>query len=177
MTRPFYLDVRTAEDAPNHDKLAIALIVLRSDGLDKPLRVSSDNTKRLSAEPLIYGTRSTWQTDREDGGPVDYLFISMLVRPPGDPDGGLPTASITIIDGDGAIRKQLRSARGEVLADMAVVMNSDLDTPVEFWTGMRLSDAKGQGSFLTFDFGAYPVLEELYCCVRMTRDQCPCLFE
>lgn len=177
MSETFYLDVRVGEDASHHDKLAIALIVLRSEGLDKPLRVSSDNTNRLSAEPLIYGTRSTWQTGREDGGPEEYLFISMLVRPPDDPDNGLPNASITIVDGDGSIRKQIRGARGEVLVDMAVVMRSDPNTPVDFWTGMRLSDANGQGSFLSFEIGAYPVLEELYCTVRMTRDRAPCLFE
>ena len=173
----YSLAVRESEDAPNHDKLQVALIILRNDELDKPLRVSSDNKNRLSVKPLVYGTKSTWQTEREDGGPEDFLFIAMMATVPDDPDSGLPSASITIIDGDGSIRKKLRNARGEVTVDMAVVMADDPNTLLDFWLGMRLSDATGQGSFLTFEIGAYPVLEELYGCVRMTRDRCPALFE
>jgi hypothetical protein len=173
----YSLDLRQHEDAPHHDKLQVALIILRSDELEKPLRVSTDNKHRLSVKPLVYGTKSTWQTEREDGGPEDFLYISMLATVPDEPDSGLPTASVTIIDGDGAIRKKLRNARGEVTVDMAVVMADAPNTLLDFWLGMRLSDATGQGSFLTFEIGAYPVLEELYGSVRMTRDRTPALFE
>lgn len=55
------LNARLAQDALGSDEIYVALFEINHPDLEKPIRLSTDNTERLSVEPLYYGTRSTWR--------------------------------------------------------------------------------------------------------------------
>ncbi len=48
--------------------------------LDAPVRLSTDNTERLSEEPLMYGTRSTWMGSNPATEPFLFVIASPFCR-------------------------------------------------------------------------------------------------
>jgi hypothetical protein len=56
MSRLVSLNVRVAANAEHASEVPVALVTITHPGLDAPVRLSSDPTSRLSADPLRYGT-------------------------------------------------------------------------------------------------------------------------
>ena len=58
MSRRVSLNARQAQIDPVSAEIDVVLIEITHPDLDAPIRLSTDNTERISDEPLIYGTRS-----------------------------------------------------------------------------------------------------------------------
>lgn len=76
------LNARLAQDAEATDEIYVVLLEVQHPDLERPLRLSTDNTERLSIVPLYYGTRSTWR----GADPVDdpYLWVVASTLLPSD---------------------------------------------------------------------------------------------
>ncbi|TIY07279.1 MAG: hypothetical protein E5V16_21390, partial [Mesorhizobium sp.] len=55
------LNARLAIDQVATDELEVVLVMIEHPLLEEPVRLSSDNADRISVEPLMCGTRSTWR--------------------------------------------------------------------------------------------------------------------
>ena len=59
--RRISLNARMANNAQASAEIPVVLIEMNHPELEKPIRLSTDNTERLSIDPLYYGTRSPWR--------------------------------------------------------------------------------------------------------------------
>ena len=88
------LNARTAFDAQTTDEVEIALIMIEHPELDAPVRLSTDPTERLSADPLMYGTRTAWMGSDPISEP--FLFILASANLPSDLEDAPATMWIVI---------------------------------------------------------------------------------
>ena len=171
MTRRMSLNARLAQDAAHSAEIEVVLIMVEHPDLAAPIRLSTDNADRISVEPLIYGTRSTWRGS--DPATEPFLFILASAEMPSDLEGAPAEASIVIEAVTGEVARLLRSFTSRATVHMAVVLASSPDI-VEFEaTGMRLMLAEGGAGEVTATIGREPVEEESLPGLRFTKDRFP----
>lgn len=141
------LNARRAQDSATSGEIEVILVVFTHPSLDAPLRFSTDNTDRISTDPLIYGTRSTW----DDADPLSdpYHFVLAEASVPGDLEEGVSPAQIMLVDLDSRIAEVLRSFTDFATCHMAVVYASTPDTPEAEFRDMKLVSVSGDGNEIT----------------------------
>lgn len=170
--RTISFNARLAADAESTDEIEVVLIKITHPLLDAPIRLSSDNTERISVEPLAYGTRSTWLTD--DGSP--FLFILMGAQIPDETDEEPPAGSLVLANLDSAIAEVLTSTTVPAIVSMALVLASSPDEVEHEFLDMQLRSAEGDGDQIVLSFTKEPVLNETYPSDRMTKERFPGLY-
>lgn len=167
--RRLSLNARTALDAEATDKIDVVLFRFTHPSLDKPVFLSTDPTERLSVEPLIYGTYSSWlNPDREP-----FLFILASTMVPDDKEDAPAAATVILETVDKDMATVLRSIKDRATVDMAVVLASSTDVIEAEWTGLRLMTANGNASEITLLISRESVFEEPFPAGRMTRARFP----
>lgn len=121
------LNWRAAQDDQYSDEIPIYLFEITHDDLDKPIRVSTDNTERLSTDPLYYGTRSTWRGADPDTEP--FLFVVAEAKIPDDTDGGTTETQLVLLALDAEYMEILRSFTTPAVIHLGVFLASDPNTP------------------------------------------------
>jgi len=166
MARLISLNARTASDAEYSDEIEVVLMRFYHPDLEAPVLLSTDPGKRISDDPLMYATRSRWQSTTPD----DYLFVLASALLPDDLPETVGTAQIVLELLDYRMVEPLRSiTKREGTADLAVVLASDPDTPEIEYRGLVLMGARGDASRLTLTLGPEDDEQEPHCRLRMTR--------
>ncbi|QEW21229.1 hypothetical protein LA6_003437 [Marinibacterium anthonyi] len=168
------LNARTAFDAATTDEVEIALISIEHPALAAPVRLSTDPTERISADPLIYGTRSTWL----DANPATepYLFVLASAEIPGDEEDVPAAATLVLENVDKDMAAVLRSFTDRPTVHMAIVVASSPDLVEVEFRGLKIVDANGDAGQNTITISRAPIEEETVPMDRFTKDRFPGLF-
>ncbi len=138
--RRLSLNARLAQDAPASSEVEVALFLIEHPDLDAPIRLSTDNTERLSADPLFYGTRSTWRGANPLTEP--YLWIVASAVLPGDDEEAPASAQVVIENLDSDLVALLRSFTAPAAVSIGVVLADTPDVVEAEWTGLQLTAAE-----------------------------------
>ncbi|MER8817166.1 DUF1833 family protein [Mesorhizobium sp. M0074] len=163
------LNARLALDQVATDELEVVLVIIEHPLLDTPVRLSSDNADRISVEPLMYGTRSTWRT--EDDSPFLFIMLDALV--PDEEDDAPAQASLVLEILDSDIADILTSTTVQATCHMAIVLASSPDNVEAEWIGMLMTGADGDSGQVSLKFSMEPITEEPYPADRMTKERFP----
>ena len=165
--RRLSLNARLALDAPASAEIEVALFVIEHPDLEAPIRLSTDNTERLSVDPLIYGTRSNWRGADPVTDP--YLWIVASAVLPGDDDEAPASARLVIENLDAGLGTLLRSFTEPPMISMAVVLADSPDVIEAEWTGLQLASAEITAAEITLTLSRDEVELEPFPPGRMTR--------
>lgn len=169
MSRIVSLNARLSHDADYSGEIEVVLVKITHPALPKPVRLSTDPTVRLSTEPLMYGTRSTWLTD--DGSP--FLFVLMGTAVPGDQEDAPQAGTLILQNVDHRMIDVLRSTTELATVDMAVVLASDPDLVEWSWEGLKLMSFEGDAARITLSITRDPLQAEPWPAGRMTKERFP----
>lgn len=173
MSRRLSLDARRSLDDPNSDDFQIVLIEVTHDDMEGPVRLSSDATEFISAEPLTYGTRSAWR----GAAPATeyYQYVPMTLELPGDQED-VPTAvRIGFSFFDSSLAAVLRSFATPARAQIALVQAATPDLVEQQFLNLetRTSDF---GLDVTVEATRWPIEDEGTPMHLMGPDRFPALF-
>lgn len=168
------LNARTAFDAASTDQVEVALIMIDHPDLDAPLRLSTDPTERLSTEPLMYGTRSTWMESKPASEP--FLFVLASAELPSDLEDAPAAATIIVENVDSDIAELMRSFTDRPAVHIAVVMADTPDLVEVEYRGMVMTGSSGTETEISIEVSRAPIEEESVPMDRFTKDRFPGMF-
>ncbi len=169
--RRLSLNQRLAQDAIGSEEIEVALFIIEHPMLDEPVRLSTDNTERLTDDPLAYGTRSTWMGSNPITEPFLFVIASAVV--PSDLDDAPAAASFVLENVDNDIAKLLRSFTSLATIHMAVVLASSPNLIEAEFQDMKIVSADMDAGEVIIDFSREDIEEEHYPAGRMTKDRFP----
>lgn len=167
--RRLSLNARQALDRQATDEIEVVLVIIDHPDLDQPVRLSSDNAERVSVEPLLYGTRSTWRTT--DGSP--FLFVMLDAIVPDEQDGAMAQASLAVEILDSDLATILTGTTVQATCQMAVVMASSPNVIEAEFTDLLMTDADVDSGQAVLRFSAEMILDEPFPTDRMTKERFP----
>ncbi|WP_299165784.1 hypothetical protein [uncultured Tateyamaria sp.] len=138
MTR-ISLNARLANKTAHDDQVQVVLFEFTHPELDAPVRLSTDNTERLSIQPVSYGTRSSWRGANPVTEPFLWIIASWTL--PSDQPDAPAFATITLEQIDRRIGDVLQSFYDLATVSMAVVLASSPDVVEVEYTDLRLIEA------------------------------------
>lgn len=169
--RRLSLNARLAADDQAPDQIEVVLIEVSHPDLPQPVRLSTDNTERLSADPLYYGTRSTWRGADPVSDP--YLWVVAEALLPSDQEDTPASAQIVLENLDAEMARLMRSFTTPATVALAVVL---ADTPdlieVEF-ADLRLVQAEIDAGQIALTLSREEIELEYFPGGRMTRQRFP----
>ncbi|MCT4554625.1 MAG: hypothetical protein N4A53_08060 [Pelagimonas sp.] len=165
------LNSRLAAHDPFTDELRIMLMQFEHPDLPAPIRLSTDPTERLSADPLSYGTRSTWM-----GADTPFLFVLASWETLSDFEDAPRSARIVIENVDSAIATLLRSVSTRPRAHIAEVLASSPDQIELEARGLYLQAANGNAGEVPLILTRDPIELETVPMDRFTKNRFPGLF-
>ncbi|MUZ73333.1 hypothetical protein GOZ90_11635 [Agrobacterium vitis] len=168
------LNARLAMEMGMTDEVYVALFYITHPDLDEPVRLSTDNTERLSDEPLMYGTRSSWMDSNTSSEPFYFVLASTIL--PSDLDDAPTSGNLVLENVDNDIAKVLRSFTTLATIHMAVVLASSPDYVEIEYRNMQIVSADLTAGEVTLSFSRQDIEEEKSPGGRMTRSQFPGLF-
>jgi hypothetical protein len=168
------LNARLAIEAGMTDEVYVALFYITHPDLDEPVRLSTDNTERLSDDPLMYGTRATWMGTNPVTSPFWFVLASTIL--PSDLDDAPASGNLVLENVDNDIAKELRSFTTLATIHMAVVLASSPDLVEMEFLNMKMISADLTAGEITLNFSREDIEEEKSPGGRMTRSQFPGLF-
>ncbi|MBP1852680.1 hypothetical protein [Rhizobium halophytocola] len=169
--RRISLNARTANDQQITDETYVVLILIEHEDLEKPLRLSTDPTERLSTDPLSYCTRSHWLTANPDADP--FLFVLASANRPSDLEDAPAEGQIVLEIVDNGMAEVARSITDRPSISIAVVLASSPDLIEAEWTGMVITTHNIKGGEMTLSFSREDVEDEYCPSRRMTKDAFP----
>ena len=172
--RRISLNARRGFDAANTAEVDLALFQFEHPALEAPIRLSTDPTERLSVEPLLYGTRSTWLAPSPSAEP--FLFALVSAELPGDQEDAPASGALVLENVDNRIAEVLRSFTDRATVHMAVVRSTDPDLVEYQYLGLKLMQAGGDAGEVTLTLSRAPIEDELAPMDRFTKDRFPGLF-
>lgn len=165
------LNARQAQDAEGTDEIYVALFYITHPDLAEPIRLSTDNTERLSVEPLMYGTRSTWLGSNPATEPFLFIVASTLL--PSDVEDAPPSGNIIIENLDSRIAGLLRSFSDLATIHMAVVLADSPNLIEGEWRDLNIISADIDAGEVAVSFSREDINDEYFPSGRMTRDRFP----
>ncbi len=175
MSRLVSLTKRLAPDAMSSDEVEVVLITVTHEALSQPLRLTTDPTERLTSDPLVYGTRSTW--GGADPLTDPYQFILAYAVVPGEAEDTPATGQIVLDVLDARMAEVLRSITSPATFSMAVVMASTPDLVEQQWLDLMLVNVEGDASTITINISREEVELNEFPAGRMTRAYFPGLWQ
>lgn len=157
MPRRISLSARSNQDAAYPDDLEIVLMQFEHPDLEQPLRLSANNTTRLSTDPLVYGTRSRWRGADPQTEP--FLFRPISVELPADMEDVPHTARLVIEHFDASLPALLRSIRVRATLHMAIVLAGSPSTVEQEYLDLEIVGAQ-IGTVTTIDASRRAIEEE-----------------
>lgn len=169
--RRLSLNARMMQDAESTSEIYVLLFRFEHEDLEAPIRLSTDNTERLTSEPLTYGTRSTWGGADPSTEPHLWIIASALV--PSDLDDAPAAGQIVLDNLDRKIVELLRSFTTPASVSMAVVLASSPDVIEQEWTDLDLVSHDVDAGEIMISFSREEIEQEFYPAGRMTRSRFP----
>ncbi len=168
------LNARAAMDAATTKEVEVVLVQIDHPNLDAPIRLSTDPTERLSTDPLVYGTRSTWLG--ADPVTEPFHFVLMSADIPGDLEDAPAAASFVLDNVSDEITALLRSFIDRPTVSLAIVLASSPDVIEIEYRGMVLMASDGSVGEVTIQVSRAPIEDETVPMDRFTKDRFPGLF-
>ena len=165
--RRLSLNARLAQDAEHAAGVELALILIEHPDLDAPIRLSTDNTERLSIDPLYYGTRSSWRGSNPVSEPFLWVIASAVL--PGDAEDAPAAAQIALENLDAEMVRLVRSFTAPASISLAVVWADTPDLIEAEWTGLQLVSGDITASEIVLSISRDEVEQEPFPPGRMTR--------
>jgi len=162
------------------DKAGIDLLLMEitHPALDAPLRLSTDMTERLSDDPLLYGSRSTWRG--ADPLTQPFHFIAADFEWPGDMEDDGPQGRVIFSQVHSTLLAALRSFTTPATCQMALMYADRLDEdPEDVMLDMMVRSGAGDlGAAPTVEvlFAPRPIWVERFPAARMTQYEFPGLY-
>lgn len=169
--RRISLNARLAQDAQASAEIYVALFYITHPDLEAPVRLSTDNTVRLSEEPLTYGTRSTWMGSNPASQPFLWIVASTIL--PSDMEDAPPAGNIVLENLDDEIATVLRSFTDLATIHMAVVLASSPNVIEGEWRDLNIVAADIDAGEVMVSFSREDITDEYFPSGRMTRDRFP----
>ena len=169
--RRLSLNARLAHDAPASAEIEVVLLAIDHPELDAPIRLSTDNTERLSDDPLYYGTRSTWRG--ADPGSDPYLWVMASALLPSDLEDQPAAATVILENLDARMAQLLRSFLEPATVHMAVVLAASPDLIEAEWTDLRLVGCEITAGEISLQISREEIENEMFPSGRMSRDRFP----
>jgi hypothetical protein len=145
------MNFREAMHAQETGEIPIALLTITHPDLAEPIRLSGDNTERLTTDPLVYGTVSRSN---------DYLFIPFRLVLPDDHDETAPQASLELSN---ITREHVAIMRSIVLPAsvmIEIVLVSDPDEVEITFPSFDLTKADYDANVMTLSLSMDPMITE-----------------
>ncbi|AGH58017.1 hypothetical protein RHVG_00052 [Rhodovulum phage RS1] len=171
MSRRLSLNARLAQEEVSSEDIEVVLIEITHPSLSQVIRLSTDNTVRLSDDPLIYGTRSTWRG--ADPATDPYLWILASAVIPGDQDDAPAAAKLVLDNLDAQITEVLRSYTDLASINMAVVLAASPDELEAEFLDLKLVSAEGDESAVTLHLSREEIELEHFPAGRMILTKFP----
>ncbi len=168
------LNARTFYDDLSSEEVHVALFHIEHESLDAPVRLSTDPTERLSADPLAYGTRSTWLGANPLEEPFFFILASTIL--PSDLDDAPASGNIVIENVHQDIVKVVRSFTSFATVHMAVVLASSPDEIEAEWRDMKIMSADIDSGEIVLQFSRDDIEDEYSPSGRMTKNWFPALY-
>jgi len=165
------LNERLAQDAEATAEIYVALFYIDHPQLDAPIRLSTDNTERLSDDPLMYGTRSTWMNSKPQKEPFLFVLASAVI--PSDLEDAPAAGSFILENVDNEIAKLLRSFTNLATLHLAIVLASSPNLVEAEFRDMKITSADIDAGEVTIEFSREDIEDEKYPNGRMTKDRFP----
>lgn len=170
MSRRLSLNARMAPEAAASADIEVVLIRIDHPDLDAPIRLSTDPTERLSTDPLLYGTRSTWRGANPVIEPYHWVLASAVL--PGDEDAPAQ-AQIVLENLDSTLSEEVLSVTGPARVSIAVVMADSPDLVEEEWLGLLGTAADITAAEVLISVGRDEIELEPFPAGRMSRRRFP----
>ncbi|TNF16836.1 MAG: hypothetical protein EP320_00825 [Rhodobacteraceae bacterium] len=171
MSRSLSLNARLALEGITSDEVEVVLIEISHPSLPALIRLSTDNTERLSEDPLIYGTRSTWRGADPATEPFQWILAEAVV--PGDQDDAPASAQLVLDNLDAQITEVLRSYTDLATVNLAVVLADTPDVIEAEFLDLKLVSAEGTDASVTLTLSREEIELEHFPAGRMIRTKFP----
>ncbi|MES0879704.1 hypothetical protein [Roseibium sp. SCP14] len=165
------LNQRLSFEEGSTEEIEVALFVFEHEDLDEPVRISTDPTEELSLDPLIRGTRSTFNGANPAHQPYQFALVSTDL--PSDMEDAPAAATLTLENVDSDMAELLQSITTRATVHMAIVLASSPDLIEAEFRGMKLLSAEGDASEITLSISREPIEEESFPVDRMTKQRFP----
>lgn len=165
------LNARMLQDAEASGELYVVLIEIAHPDLDEPILLSTDNTERLSDDPLYYGTRSLWRS--QTGRKREFLWVVASTLLPSDLDDAPASATIILENLDRRIAEVTRSFTAPAVVAMAVVLASSPDQVEAEYSDLKLTSSEIKAGEVTLSISREEVESEYVPGGRMTSQTFP----
>lgn len=170
MTR-ISLNARMAHDAVSSNEIEAILFVIEHPELDAPIRLSTDNAVRISDDPPLYATLSTWRGANPVADPYLWIIASAIL--PDDTEDAPAAATLVLENLDPGMVTVMRSFTTPVTVHMAVVLASSPDVVEAEWSGLTITNAAITSGEITLSLSRDEIELEPFPSGRMTRHRFP----
>lgn len=165
------LNARLMQDAEASGEIYAVLFHIEHADLEAPIRLSTDNTERVSSDPLIYGTRAPWRGANVITEPFLWVVASAIV--PSDLDDAPAAAQVALENLDQAIVELVLSVTSPATVHMAVVLAASPEVIEGEWSDMLITSADMNTGEVVLSFSRDEIELEFYPMGRMSRDRFP----
>jgi hypothetical protein len=167
MPNAISLTLRTAAKAESAEEVPIVLVTITHEDLEEPIRLSSDPTKRLSLDPLRYGTVS---------GGQEYDFVLMSAILPDDKDDAPAAASLAFENVFADMASVVRAVSTPAAVDFKLVLASAPDDVEEQYTGLQATKGSYDANRVTLEVSGDLLMNIDWPYSCMTQRRFPGLF-
>jgi hypothetical protein len=168
------LNARLAQDAEATAELYVVLFEINHPLLPAPIRLSTDNTERLSEDPLYYGTRSNWRGANPVTEPFLWVVASTVL--PSDQEDAPASAKLVLENIDTEMVRLVRSFTDIATIHMAVVLASSPSLIEVEYTDLEIISADINAGEITLSISREEIENEYFPGGRMSRDGFPGLY-
>ena len=168
------MNQRTSYEALTSDEVEVALIIIEHPDLEAPIRLSTDPTVRLSIDPLVYGTKSTWMGT--DPKTEHFLFVAVSAELPSDLEDAPAATTLVLANLDARITEVLRSFTSRASVHMAIVLANTPNLIEAEFRGMVTTGSNGNLDQISIEIGRAPIEDEMAPMHRFTKERFPGLF-
>lgn len=162
------LNARLAREAGSTAAIEAVLFEITQPGLEAPIRLSTDNTERLSDDPIMYGTRSAWRG--ADPLTEPYLWIVANVLLPSDQEDAPAATRIELENLDARMVGILTGfVTPPATVRMAVVLAETPDLVEAEWSGLQLLVSDIEAGTIALSLSREEIEAEYFPMGRMSR--------
>ncbi|EFO32623.1 conserved hypothetical protein [Roseibium sp. TrichSKD4] len=167
MSRDVSNAMRSAMFAQEADEVPICLLTITHDDLVEPFYFSSDPTRRISVDPLLYATASRGR---------DYLFLPFDFILPQDEADAPQRVKLTMSNADREMVSVVRSVSTPPKALVEVILAETPDLVEIAIPDLLMSEAVMSESDIVIELTADPLINEPYPGRSFTPGSFPGLF-
>ena len=157
MPRALSLSARKLHDTAYPGDVEVCLMAFEHPDLAEPLRISTDNTTRISDDASLYGTRSTWRS--ESGDEDVFTFVPVSIELPADDEDVPQSVRLSIDIYDASLPALLRSFDTRATMHLAICLASAPSVIEAQFVGLQIVSASIT-NVVTIEATRRPIEEE-----------------